>query len=93
MSVRFEVRSKVRGEQLVLRVQIIVHVFLQMYMGCLEKKCVLMIGGFGYLLVLLDFLGKLLVGTCVRVVGYQFWKSFGIFFSMKKFYVYYSILQ
>ena len=45
-------------------------VFLQTYMDCLEKRCVLMIGGycFDYLLVLLEVLGILLVGTDVRVV-------------------------
>ena len=50
-------------------VQIIVRVSLQRCMDCLEKKCVLMIGGFGYLLVLIGFLGMLLVGTGVGVVG------------------------
>ena len=47
-----------------------VRVFLQMCMDCLEKRCVLMIGGylFDYLLVLLEFLGILLLGTDVRVV-------------------------
>ena len=42
---------------------------LQRYMDCLEKKRVLMIGGFGYLLVLLDLLGSLLLGTGLGVVG------------------------
>ena len=49
MSVRIAVRLKVRREQLVLMVQIVVSVFLQRCMDCLEKKCVLMIGNFGYL--------------------------------------------
>ena len=44
MSVRFVVRSKVRGEKLVPMVQIIVRVFLQRYLDCLGKKIVLMIG-------------------------------------------------
>ena len=49
-------------------VQIIVRVFLQRYMDCLEKKYVLMIAGFRYLLMLMEFLGVLLVGTGVVVV-------------------------
>ena len=69
MLVRIVVRAKVHGEQLFLRVQIIVLAFLQRYMDCLEKKCVLMIGSFGYMLVLLDFLGSLLWGTGLGVVG------------------------
>ena len=48
MLVRIVVRSKVRGEQLVLRVRIIVRVFLQKYMDCLGKKCVWMIGDLRY---------------------------------------------
>ena len=57
-------------ELLVLVNRTIVRVFLQMYMDCLEKKCVLMIGDclFDYLLVLLEVLGMLLVGTGVGVV-------------------------
>ena len=47
MSVRFVVRLKVHGEQLVLMFQIIVRVFLQMCMGYLEKKCGWMIGVLG----------------------------------------------
>ena len=47
MLVRNLVRSKVRGEQIVLMVQMIVRVFLQKCMDCLEKKCGLMIGGLG----------------------------------------------
>ena len=46
MLIRYLVLSKIRGEQLVLMVRILVLVFLQMFMGCLEKKCVLMIGDF-----------------------------------------------
>ena len=46
MFVRVVVRSKVRGEQLVLMFRIIVRVFLQKYMNCLGKKCVWMIGDF-----------------------------------------------
>ena len=45
MSVLIVVCSKVLGEQLFLMVQIIVRIFLQMCMDCLEKKCGLMIGG------------------------------------------------
>ena len=68
MLARFVVRSKVSGERLVLMVQIIARVFLQLCMGCLKKKSELMFGGFGQLLVLLGFLGRLLVGTGVVVV-------------------------
>ena len=70
MLVRSVVGLNVRGEQLVLVVQIIVRVFLQKYMDCLENKCVLMIAGclFDYLLALIEVLGMLLVGTDVGVV-------------------------
>ena len=61
MSVRFVIQTKVRGEQLVLMVQIIVRVFFQSYMDCLGKKCVLMIGGFGVFVVV--------VGPSWGVVG------------------------
>ena len=61
MLVRIVIRSKVRGEQLLLRVQIIVRAFLQRYLDCLEKKCVLMIGGFWV------FVG--VVGSSWEVVG------------------------
>ena len=47
MSVRIVVRLKVHGDQQVPMVQIIVRVFFQMCMGCLEKKCVWIIGVFG----------------------------------------------
>ena len=52
------------GELLILVVRTIVRVFLQMCMDCLEKKSVLMIGGylFDCLLVLLEVLATLLVG-------------------------------
>ena len=40
---RIMVHLDVLGELLILVVLTIVRVFLQMYMGCLEKKCVLMI--------------------------------------------------
>ena len=58
------------GELLALVVRTIVRDFLQMCMECLEKRCVLMIGDllFDYLLVLLEVLGTLLVGTDVGVV-------------------------
>ena len=64
------VRLEVLGELLVLVVRTIVRFFLQMYMDCLEKRCVLMIEGFlfDYLLVLLEVLGMLLVRTGVGVV-------------------------
>ena len=52
------------GELLALVVRTIVRVFLQMYMNCLEKRCVLMIDGylFEYLLVLLEVLWELVGG-------------------------------
>ena len=58
------------GELLALVVRTILSVCLQMYMDCLEKSCVLMNEGylFVYLLVLLEVLGTLLVGTDVGVV-------------------------
>ena len=58
------------GEILVLVVRTVVLVFLQICMDCLEKRCVLMIGGYliDYLLVLLDVLGMLSMGTDVGVV-------------------------
>ena len=64
------VRSAMLGELLALVVRTIMRVFLQMYMDCLEKRCVLMIEDylFVYLLVLLEVLGTLLVGTDVGVV-------------------------
>ena len=65
MMVRIGVHSKVRGENLVLMVRIILRVFLQKYTDCLEKKCVLMIGDFEYMLALLEVLGMLSVGTGV----------------------------
>ena len=67
--VRILVRLEVLGELLVLVVRTIVRVFFQMYMDCLEKRCVLIIGGhlFDYFLVLLEVLGMLLVGTAVWV--------------------------
>ena len=45
-------------------------VFLQVCMGCLEKRCVLMIERylFEYSLVLSEVVGTLLVGTDVGVV-------------------------
>ena len=68
--VRTVVRSVMLGEALALRVPIIVRVFLQMYMVCLEKSCVLMIEEslFVYLLVLLEVLRTLLVGSDVGLV-------------------------
>ena len=68
--VRIAVRLAMLGERLVLVVRLVVRVFLQMYMGCLEKRCVLMIGDylFEYLLVLLEVFGMLSVGTDVGVV-------------------------
>ena len=61
------VRLEVLGELLVLVVWTIMRVFLQMYMDNLEKRCVLVSGGylFDYLLVMLEVLGILLVGTGV----------------------------
>ena len=68
--VRIVDRSVILGEVLALVVRIIVRVFLQMFMDCLDKRCVLMIEDylFVYLLVLLEVLGTLLVGTDVEVV-------------------------
>ena len=68
--VRNVVRLEVLGELLVLVARIIVRVFLQMYMDCLDKKFVWMIAGylFEYLLVLLEDLGTLLVGIHVGSV-------------------------
>ena len=82
MLVRIVVCSKVRGEQLVPMVRIIVRVFLQKYIDCLGKKCVddeedheeMDDWGFWVLLALLDFIGMLSVGTGVGVVDKQFWK-------------------
>ena len=70
MLVRIVVCLEMLGELLVLVVRKIVCVFLQMCMDCLEKKCVLMIGGylFDYLLVLLEVFGIMLVGTGVEAV-------------------------
>ena len=42
--VRIVVRLEMLGELLVLVVRTVVRVFLQNYMDCLEKRCVLMIG-------------------------------------------------
>ena len=78
MLVRIVVCLKVRGERLVLVVRIIVRVFLQKYMDCLEKKCVLMIGNFEYFLASLEVLGMLSVGTGVGVIDEQFWKIFNV---------------
>ena len=68
--VRIVVRSAMLAKLLVLVVRTIVRVFLQMYMDCLEKRCVLMIDGYLFecLLVLLEVSGTLLMGTDVRVV-------------------------
>ena len=54
-NVRIVVCLEMLVELLVLVNRTIVRVFLQMYMDCLEKKCVLMIGDclFDFLLVLL----------------------------------------
>ena len=67
---RIVVRLEMLGELLVLVVRTIVRVFLQMCTDCLEKRCVLMIGGYflDYLLVLCEVFETLLVGTDVRVV-------------------------
>ena len=64
------VRVELLGKLLVLEVLTIMCVFLQMYIGCREKKCVLMIRDslFDFLLGLLEVLGMLLVGTGVGVV-------------------------
>ena len=69
LQVRIDVRSAMLGELMALVVRTIVRAFLQMYMDCLEKRCVLMIEGYlyEYLLVLLEVLGLLLMGTDVGV--------------------------
>ena len=61
MLVRIVVRLGVHGELQVLKILIIVNVFLQMYMGFLELRYVLMIeGGLSdWMLVLLDIPGML----------------------------------
>ena len=61
------------GKLLAQVVRTIVRVFLQMYMDCLEKRCVLIFEGylFEYLLLLLEVPGKLLVGTDVGVFEKQ----------------------
>ena len=55
--VRIVLRLKVLDELLILMVRTIVRVFLQMYRGCLKKRCVVMIEDylFVYLLVLYVF--------------------------------------
>ena len=68
MFLRIVVRLKVCGERLQIVVRLILRVFLQRYMDCLEKKCAWMIGDFEYLLVFLDVLVMLSVGTVVVVV-------------------------
>ena len=90
MLVRIVVPSKVRGEQLVLIVRIIVRVFLQMYMGCLGKKCVGMIGGFRHLW---NFLVCCRWGLVWELLISNFGKVFTVEFFTKKFHVCYSILQ
>ena len=70
--VRIVVRSVILGGLLALVVLTTVRVFLLMCMKCFEKRCLLMIEG--YLLVLLEDLGTLLVGTDVGVLDKQFWK-------------------
>ena len=56
------VHSVMLGEVLALVVRIIVRVFVQTYMDCLEKRCVLMIEGY-----LFEFFG--VVGGSWDVVG------------------------
>ena len=82
------------GELLALMVLTIVRVFPQMCMDCLEKRCVLMIEGylFEYLLVLLEVIGTLLVGTDVGLLIRNFGKFWGNYLFKRKFCVFYSIL-
>ena len=54
---------------LVLMVRISERVVLQKCMGYLEKKFVWMFGGFGWLWVLLGFLGMMSVKTDFVIVG------------------------
>ena len=60
-------------------------VFLQMYMDCLEKKCVLMIEGFlfEYLLVLLEVLETLLGGLMWGLLISNFGSFFGRIFLLR----------
>ena len=80
MLFRIVVGSKVRGEKRVLMVRLIVRVFLQKYMDCLEKNCVSLIGDFVYLLALWEIHGMLSVATGVGVVDQLFWKIFKVDF-------------
>ena len=57
------VRLEVLVVELVLVVQISERVVLQKYMGYLERKFVWMFGGFGYLKMVLDYLGMMSVKT------------------------------
>ena len=57
------VRLKVLVVELALVVQISERVVLQRYMGYLEKKFVWMFGGFGYLKMVLGYLGMMSVKT------------------------------
>ena len=78
MLIRIVLRSAMLGELLALVVRTIVRVFLQMCMGCLEKRCVLKIEGylFEYLLVLLEVLGTLFLGLMWRLLISSFGKNF-----------------
>ena len=64
MLIRIVVRLKVLGEQLVLMVQLIVRVVLLKCMGCLGKKCVLMIGDFWVVVGITGFFWKVVGGDC-----------------------------
>ena len=83
------------GELMVLVVRTTVHVFLQMCMYCLEKRCVLMIGDylFDYFLVLLEVFGTLLVGLIWGLLFSNFGKILEIHLFMKKIYVFCKIVR
>ena len=83
MLARIVVRSVMLGELLALVVRTIVLVFLQMYMACLERRCVLMNEGYliEHSLVLSEVLGILLVGTDMwGLLISNFGKNFGKLF-------------
>ena len=71
------------GDLLALVVRTIVCVFLQMCMDCLEKRCLLMIGGnlFDNFLVLLEFSGRCWWGLMWGLLISNFGKGGKIIYS------------
>ena len=63
------VRLEVLGELLVLVVLTIVRVLHQMYMGCLEKRCVLMIGDYFFVGVVGGSLDVVVWGLLISNFG------------------------